>query len=223
MIAEPSSTGTQCSSLPSDPPDRVEMLAPTFLEYVSALMLRPRRSPTYAGMRLSRWKRDENGVAVIICGLAGSLVPELQPGDVFIPSEFAAPNGDVRRCDSTLVDILTTAARRLGFSPRSGRLLTAPNIVTGSDRAMWAERGFDAVDMETGLVPAELRVATVRVVLDGPKRPLSAMWVSPVKMLTNPVMARELLWLGRSAPAFALRAARVADAGMRALSYQRPT
>jgi hypothetical protein len=222
MTADSQPTGMHSFSTPDDPADGVEILAPTFLEYASALLVRPRRSPTYAGMRLSRWNRDECGGAVVICGLAGSLVADLQPGDLFIPNEFAKPDGDLRRCDPVLVDSLTSAARTLGFTPRTGRLLTATNIVTGGDRAAWAERGFDAVDMETDLVPVGRRVATVRVILDAPGRPLSSDWVSPLKMLTNPAMVRELLWLARAAPVFALRAARVANAGMRALSNQRP-
>ena len=64
--------------------------------------------------------------------------------------------------------------------------------------------------METGLLAAgDLRVATVRVVLDSPERDIARDWLSPADALCQPKLWRELLWLGRVAPSYALRAARV--------------
>jgi hypothetical protein len=106
------------------------------------------------------------------------------------------------------VQALVAAARTLGFEPDAGPLLTARSMVVGPARKEWANRGFVAADMETGLLAASnLRVATIRVVLDSPEQAISRAWLRPVDALLWPRLWRELFWLCRVAPPYALRAA----------------
>ena len=118
-------------------------------------------------------------------------------------------------CDPALVQALVTAARALHFRPDTRPLLTAPSLIVGDDRRHWFQQGFAAVDMETGLLAGRnLRVATVRVVLDSPEHGISPDWLRPTRALLRPRLWRELFWLGRMAPRYALRAARVLKAGL---------
>ena len=81
-----------------------------------------------------------------------------------------------------------------------------------------AERGFVAVDMETGLLAGRnLRVATIRVVLDSSDRGISGAWLSPASAALRPRLWRELFWLCRVAPSYALCAARILKAGLKQL------
>jgi hypothetical protein len=72
-----------------------------------------------------------------------------------------------------------------------------------------------AADMETGLlVGRNLRVATIRVVLDSPEHGISPDWLRPSRALLQPPLWRELFWLSRVAPLYALRAAHVLKIGL---------
>jgi hypothetical protein len=93
-------------------------------------------------------------------------------------------------------------------------LLTAPSLIVGHERLTWARRGFVAVDMESGLLAGRgLRVATIRVVLDGPEHDISSDWQRPWMSLLRPRLWRQLFWLSRAAPRYARRAALVARTG----------
>src|SRR6266478_2268237 len=97
----------------------------------------------------------------------------------------------------------------------TGPLLTAQSLITGGDRRDWSQRGFVAADMETGLLAGRnLRVATIRVVLDSPERGISPDWLRPTRALLQPPLWRELFWLSRVAPQYALRAAHVLKVGL---------
>jgi hypothetical protein len=91
-------------------------------------------------------------------------------------------------------------------------------VIVGPARKEWADRGFVAVDMETGLLAGRnLRVATIRVVLDSPEQGISRDWLSPASAVLRPKLWGELFWLCRVAPPYALRAARVLKAGLEQL------
>ena len=170
---------------------------------------------TCAGMGLARWEENDEPSMAIVCGLAGALVPGLRPGTVVVPELVSCTDGTELRCDPVLRDALAEGARALSFDLESGPLLTAPSLVTGDARHEWAQRGFIAADMETGLLAGRnIRVATVRVILDSPERSISEQWGSPARALVQPALWGELLWLCRSAPLYALRAARVLKAGL---------
>jgi hypothetical protein len=118
-------------------------------------------------------------------------------------------------CDPELVQALETAARALHFRPETGPLLTTQSFIAGSDRHDWFQRGFVAADMETGfLAGRNLRVATIRVVLDSPEHGISPDWLRPTRALLQPSLWRELFWLSRVAPLYALRAAHVLKIGL---------
>jgi hypothetical protein len=188
----------------------VQILAPTLLEYWAARRTLPGADVRWAGVRLARWKGVGGGSIVVVCGLAGALTPGLRPGTVLVPEWVGLPDGRTMRCDSALVQALAAAARVLGFQPDTGPLLTAPSLVVGAVRQTWAGHGFVAVDMETGLLAEQnLRVATIRVVLDSLDQGISRDWLRPAGAMLRPKLWRELVWLYRAAPPYALRAARV--------------
>jgi len=167
------------------------------------------------GVRLARWKGARQGSVVVVCGLAGALAPGLRPGTVLIPEWVGLADGGIVHCDPALVQALVTAAHTLHFRPDTGPLLTAQSLIAGGDRHDWFQRGFVAADMETGfLAGRNLRVATVRVVLDSPEHGISPDWLRPTRALLQPALWRELFWLSRVAPQYALRAARVLKAGL---------
>ncbi len=216
MIADDVGAESGSVSRPSTiSPSSIELLAPTLLEYLMSRLLRPNYALRRAGMRLSRWTPAGGVDAAIVSGVAGSVVSGLRPGDVVVPDLVALVNGVERDCDAELVQRLRESARRLGFQPQGGRLLTSPEIVNGPDRDRWALAGFVAADMELGLLPEHLRIATVRVILDAPGRPISSAWSRPTQALSSRDAWFELAWLARSGPRYAWRAARIADGALR--------
>jgi hypothetical protein len=201
----------------------MDILAPTLLEYWAAQLVLSGVLPgrfqariSLAGVRLARWKsvygRDSS---VIVCGLAGALAPELAPGTVLIPEHVALADGRMLPCDPIFVQMLVTGALTLHLQPDTRSLFTASALVVGDERAYWYRRGFVAVDMETGLLMRQnLRVATVRVVLDSPNYQIAPDWLRPTRAMLQPALWSELFWLSRMAPRYALRAARVLKAGL---------
>src|SRR5258708_6481824 len=138
----------------------VEILAPTFLEYWAVRRTLPHARASWAGVPLARWKGARQVSIVVVCGLAGALVPGLRPGTVLIPDWVGLADGRIVHCDPELVQALVTAARTLHFRPDTGPLLTAQSLIVGGDRHDWSQRGFVAADMETGLLTGRnLRVA----------------------------------------------------------------
>ncbi|HEY4383459.1 MAG TPA: hypothetical protein VGN34_03145 [Ktedonobacteraceae bacterium] len=193
----------------------VEILAPTILEYWCVRCVLPHVHTSWSGVRLARWKGRRQGSIVIICGLAGALVSDLPPGSILIPDRVGLADGRIMHCDPQLVQALVAAAHSLHFRPIVEPLLTAQTPVVGVDRHRWSRRGFVAVDMETGLLAGQnLRVATVRVVLDSPEHEISADWLWPTRALLQPQLWHELFWLSRMAPCYALRAAHVLEVGL---------
>lgn len=204
--SEPS-TGSAITATPEAP---LRILAPTLLEaWVARRELRG-RVVERSGVGLSRPLSSDDGSVIVLCGLAGSLVADLPPGSVVVPTGVGLPDGRRFSCHSGWVEALTAAAARLGLPVDSGPLLTAPSLVTGADRAAWAAQGYRSADMETGLVLARGRqVATVRVVLDTPGRSISDRWERPHQALWRPRLWEELLWMAWYAPRHARLAARI--------------
>lgn len=187
-----------------------EILAPTLFEYWAVRRTLPHVHACWAGMQLARWKGAHQGSIVVVCGLAGALDPHLPPGTVLVPEQVGLADGETMHCDPALVQALATAARALHFHADTRPLLTAPSLIVGADRGNWYRQGYVAADMETGLLAGRnLRVATVRVVLDTPEHGISPNWLRPTRALLQPRLWREMLWLGRMAPRYALRAAQV--------------
>ena len=176
----------------------------------------PQAHTRWAGVRLMRWKGEiQRDSIVIVCGLAGALAPGLPSGTVLIPAQVGLTDGRIMDCDAALVQSFVTAARTLHFRLDTRPLLSAQSMIVGDERQDWFQRGFAAADMETGLLIGQnLRVATVRVVLDSPEHGVSLDWLRPVKALLQPLLWREALWLGCVAPCYALRAAQVLKTGL---------
>jgi hypothetical protein len=81
-------------------------------------------------------------------------------------------------------------------------------LLSGPERALWAQRGYQTVDMETGLIRAG-RVACIRVVLDTPDRELSDAWLRPWTIPFRPDAWGQVGWVVREAPRCARLAAAV--------------
>lgn len=198
--------------------DHMEILAPTILEYWAVrrtLRMLPHTRISWAGVRLARWKRVPQSSIVVVCGLAGALAPGLPPGTVLIPDRVGLTDGRILSCDPILVQTLATAAHSLHLRTDTGPLLTAPSLVVEDSRHYWSQQGFVAADMETGLlIERNLRVATIRVVLDNPEHNISPAWLRPTRALLQPPLWSELFWLSRVAPRYALRAAHVLNVGL---------
>src|SRR5579884_611577 len=196
----------------------MEILAPTTLEYWAArcsLRSLSHAHVNWAGVCLARWHSVRQGSIVIVCGLAGALAPGLLPGTVLIPDRVGLIDGRIISCDPVIVQALVTAALSLHLRPDTRPLLTAPSMIVEDDRRYWFQRGFVAADMETGLLMGQnLRVATIRVVLDSPEHGISPDWLRPTSALLRPQLWPELFWLGRMAPYYALRAAHVLKVGL---------
>lgn len=206
------SVDVRCPSQPAAEAaaQQLTVLAATRLEAWIARWALPPSVPVRrvgVGLRRMRGPVEEPFIA---CGLAGGLSDDLRPGAVVVPHWVALPSGQWLPCWPPLVEALRDAVRELGFEPTSEPLLTAPSLLTGPARAAWRDRGFGAVDMETGLLLRQApRGATVRVVLDTTRRELAPGWERPGTILLDPRRWSELLWLSRAAPAYAWRAASV--------------
>jgi len=197
----------------------VEILAPTLLEYWAVRWTLPHARVNLAGVQLARWRGARRRSIMVVCGLAGALAPDLLPGTVLVPRWVGLADGSIMHCDTTMRQALEAAARRLHFRLHTGPLLTAQSLVVGDDRYRWYHQGFVAADMETGLLAARnLRVATIRVVLDNPEHGISPDWLQPTRALLQPQLWRELLWLSHEAPRYALRAGQVLKVGLGIMS-----
>jgi 4-hydroxy-3-methylbut-2-enyl diphosphate reductase len=121
----------------------------------------PRRSA-----RAAELARAEPGTPVLIAGFCGALDPELEPGDVILPTELRGPTGTTV-CDDTT--ILAGALRRAGFGVRQGPIASSQRIVMGGRRRALARSGALAVDMESAWLASTVGgqpLVTLRVVMD---------------------------------------------------------
>jgi hypothetical protein len=146
--------------------------------------------------------------AAISCGVAGGLRRDLPTGTVLIPREVRTTDGRATQCDPALVASLRVAAVEMGYAPVDVPLLSSSALVTGDERAHWAELGLAGVDMETAFLSAS-RLAAVRVILDTPDRELSKEWLNPARAMLNPSNWPRAIWLAREGPRCATIAARI--------------
>ncbi len=188
--------------------------AATTLEAQALRKAAPAANIVHTGMGLSKIRGDALGETVIICGLAGGLRDDLATGSIVIPDRIQTPAGNSVSCDSELVQALMSAAEELGYKPYCLPLITMQRLVLGPERALWAQRGYAAADMETGLINAR-RLATVRVILDTPQQEISPAWSRPATALIQPQMWPQALWLWREAPRCARLAAAVLSRALR--------
>lgn len=188
------------------------LLAATSLEARALRRELPDAHVVTAGVGLSKM-RSLNAPAVISCGLAGGLRPDLPTGTLLLPREVRRPDGRILQCDDELIAALARGARALGLEPNFDPMLTSNTIVNATQRSTWAQRGYAAVDMETGLIEAP-RIAAARVVLDTPNNELSRDWQHPLVAMLKPWNWPQMIWLAREAPAAARLAARVVAQGL---------
>lgn len=110
--------------------------------------------------------------ALAVTGFGGALDDGLRPGDVLVATEVRA-DGRVWPCPSA--PLLAGELARAGLPVRTGPLVTASRVVTGSGRRALAREGARAVDMESAPLAAAAGrrpFAAVRVIVDTPAAPL---------------------------------------------------
>lgn len=190
------------------PHERAVIVAATGVERRALEHAAPHARIVECGIAFSRCDPTALGTTVISCGLAGGLRTGLPTGSVLVADRVRRPNGEVLVCDRALVLQLTAAARKLHLDPVVAPLLTAAEIVTRSERVAWANDGYAAVDMESGLIVAP-RVGVVRVILDTPQREISPAWRHPSRAFLNPLLWGQALWLAREGTRCAAVAASV--------------
>lgn len=191
------------------------MVAPTMLEYWAARVILRGERIRRCGIGARTWNPSTSNGRVVLCGLAGGVAPNLSTGDVFIPDRVALENGTQYQCEPDLVEAMRSAARSFGFHSHSGLLLTASSLVSSETAGHPPDQHYAAVDMETGLLASQgISVATVRVILDTPTRPISGAWVHSPRAALTPSLWPELAWMSRHAPLCSLRAAQVVRKGL---------
>lgn len=150
---------------------------------------------------------------VISAGVCGGLLPDQAPGTVVIATSVSDESGATYACDAALADRLERAARTLSLDVVTGSLVSTPAMVTGPARALWAGRGYAAVDMESAAAAATApRFGVVRVVLDSPRRELSPEWAAPGRAVLHPRNWIDAIWLAIHAPGYALRVGAILQA-----------
>ncbi|MBV8490871.1 MAG: hypothetical protein JO199_10120 [Candidatus Eremiobacteraeota bacterium] len=191
-------------------PATVTIACATAVEASNARRTLPAMRVVETGVALRKLNEDL-GEAVISCGLAGGLDREIPTGAVIVPRVVGRPDGSTLTCDEELSQALFAASEDLGFLTLRDPLITTDDLIRGQERTVWAQRGYAAVDMETGLLEAP-RVAAVRVILDTPLRELSEEWLQPLRAMIKPRNWGEMFWLAREAPQRARSAALVIKA-----------
>lgn len=112
------------------------------------------------------------GADALVCfGVAGGLDPRLGPGDLVLASAIRDEHGVLHACDTELVAALGAALAPL--SPRCAPLasLAAPLVDSAAKRALNADYGCAAVDMESAALARvaarhQLPCTALRVVVD---------------------------------------------------------
>jgi len=117
-------------------------------------------------------------------------------------------------CDRALVAQLVVAARKLGHETVVAPLLTSATLMPRLERERWAQHGYAAVDMESGLIVAP-RIGVIRVILDTPARELSGEMAAPRERLPRSAPLAAAIWLARNAPRCARIAAEITAAVLR--------
>jgi 4-hydroxy-3-methylbut-2-enyl diphosphate reductase len=176
----------------------VRLVAPLRLEALAV-------GGTRIGMRARRVPLDDR---LALAGVAGAVVPGLQPGDVVVADRIlldgpADPDrsGDPGEVVLPGAAALAKALRIAGLTVHLGPIGGATELVTGPARAAWAARGALAVDLESGVLARTGRLAAVvRTIVDTPVHPL-------VSVGTVPRGTRALRSLRRVAPVLAAWAA----------------
>jgi len=168
------------------------------------------------GVGLRRWEAPSPPLpALITCGLAGGLRPDLAPGTVVIADSVAFEDGERVTCDPAWRARLVAGSRACGQEPVVGPMLTARRLIVGDARRTWADKGFLAAEMETALLASTgAPLGSLRVVLDAPGREVSAGWSRPALTAADPRRWSETLWLAMRAPGLAGLAARCMAAGL---------
>jgi len=154
-------------------------------------------------------KRNTFETAVISCGLAGGLRPDVPTGSVLVPRSVRRPDGSELVCDPEMTQALIRSTQDCRKRAIEAPMITSCVLIHGRARSRYAELGYAGADMETGLLQAP-RIACVRVVLDTPQREIDPAWQRPASVLLHARAWRDLPFLMREGRRCAGLAARIA-------------
>ena len=159
---------------------------------------------------------------VLSVGLGGALTDGHAPGTVVVPDRVAGEDGRSWTTDPAWSIALRAASRALGFPTAAGTIVSTAEVVTGADRTALAQHGYDAVDMESAELAAQVpRLAVLRVILDTPSHEISPRWSRPGLAALDPRLWPQGYWLARNSPRFAARAAAVLAQALRGQAVER--
>ena len=74
-----------------------------------------------------------------VAGVAGGLVPGLEPGDLVVATEVGGAGAPAVACPSA--PLLAGELRRAGLRARTGKIVTVDHLADGADRARLADDG----------------------------------------------------------------------------------
>jgi 4-hydroxy-3-methylbut-2-enyl diphosphate reductase len=196
----------------------VTVLAPTWLEHLAARAVIREVAVRRIGIGAPSWRPPSGRYAAVVCGVAGALTEDLEPGTVVVADQVVSESGETHACDSELMAAMQAGAVGTGAEVRVIPIATMSHLAGAVERDAWTRPGSWAVDMESAIVAAQVeRIAVVRVILDPPAHPISAQWLHAHRALASPRLWTEMLWLAGRAPGYALRAAVAVERGLREL------
>ena len=105
----------------------------------------------------------EGAAALVSCGLAGGLVPQLRPGDLLLPETVRDAERASWPVDPIWRERVYARLAAGGLQPKPGSLLGSDRIVatTSDKRALFEATGAQAVDMESHEVAAVAAAAGI--------------------------------------------------------------
>lgn len=109
---------------------------------------------------------------VLLAGVAGSLAPQVHPGDVVVAGEV---RDATRRVEIPSAPLLAGALRGLGLrrTVHLGPIISSSRIAEGGDRQRWVGGDSLAVDMESiQLCRGGVPLAVVRSIVDSAEHPM---------------------------------------------------
>lgn len=138
-------------------------------------VVRTGAGPVRAARTVAGLARELVPSAVAVAGVAGGLLPGMEPGTVVVADRVLTEDGRVV-ADLPAAAVLAAHLRSMGLHTMVGTVVSTPRLVHGSDaRAALARLGAVAVDTETAYALGarwDVPTAVVRVVADTPGREL---------------------------------------------------
>ena len=141
----------------------------------SLQVVRTGAGPIRAARAVAALGRAGTPSALAVAGVAGGLVPGIEPGTVVVADRVLSADGtEVAQLPSA--GLIASELRAIGLPAVVGPVISTPRVVHGDEaRAALARTGAVAVDTETAYALGarwDIPIAVIRVVADTPEREL---------------------------------------------------